>query len=425
MEFINFYTQLNEIHDTRNSRVSVALIIHEETMDSRTSSLVKSLEKIYGVEIKKVEELEHLPKNVDYPWFTPYDVIIGVNSLEVRKLLEYFNWPKKWKTGKGLKQIRGLILDDSYGFFPSEEDGFAYRGWDMLYVSNTLSAEIIQERKIGNTHIIETYGSDYLDYVQSNIKEFEEWTKEINVLKGGEIKVEILDGSFIATILHRKGETKVLEFSKEEAYKLYTLSCLSISLSIPDSHIIPIIETCSNLTPETRILKNINNDERLMILMEERRGRDYGDYAEGISRGISEVMCLGVGDFEIEIGVEEDGGGLVIEFISDSFKVGRDGGWCLNIKTVRKGWENVNCVWQDGLKLFLKFEELEGCGEVEVQVEVKGNVYANVIEKVEVGKFKVKGGGVEERGEWWERREVETEVGGLVERWECEDYDEL
>ncbi|GMH93822.1 hypothetical protein TrVE_jg1881 [Triparma verrucosa] len=411
ISFLKFYSQLKSLPPSPRPSLPSLCIISEES-PSTLLSLQASLSKIYSTKILPASSLIDLPNNVDLPWFISYDIIIGVDSPLVRSVLQKFPWPRKWLTPSGQKQIRGLILPTSYGL-TSPSPPPPPSGYDIIYVSNKISHQtILKNLPSNNVHIIETYGTSTLYYAQSHLRIFEEWTKYIQTVKGCILNVEYSLGIFKVEVI-KVGEVIRLEIY--EGWKLYVLGCLSREVTLPVEYVVDLLETCSSLTESTVLLEKVNGDVKLLEIRG--GGRDMDDYAEGIGRGVSKAICLGAGDARGRGEVERDGEEIKVEFRSDTFKVGRDGGWCLSVNG-----EQVNCVWQEGLSLRLVFDEMEEGveGLIELEIEMRSNIYANRFGKKAVGELTVfksgdGGGGKEKtRKAWSESMEVITEVGRLV-----------
>ena len=154
------------------------------------------------------------------------------------------------------------------------------------------------------------------------------------------------------------------------------------------------------------------------------------DYANMFAFGLSKCLCLGRALVELNVsmtGAEPDeegrlvvraGGTVEVSAETEGFVTGRDGCWCLFVNE-----KLVTCIRQEGLKIKLWFGGRGGRGTV--RVDLRGNVYDNVIrrgknaaifvEEEEAGEGRGIGNRREEnRGEWTKTKLIDVDAGDYL-----------
>ena len=386
-----------------------------------------------------------------------YGFIIGVGSLggEVDILLrkKEHRWPRSWTLKTMQPQYRGFVIVDEKERF--EESG-GVAGWDredwscydVIYVSTDSVKLAIEEAKSdagAGTHVVWQIGIGLKTELKGVGKDAIEafildWRRRgierVDILdEGGEVCVG-QDPAGKATVVladarwdGRKElgsdftvacDNATLIIRPEEVWKLYLVVVSTPYVDITGSLIQPstiestlaLIADDGIVTEEVRGLPGWVKGGAGGGELKDKFGLDEIDRGEAIMYGLTRSMCLGrsAATLNVKIWGVEGGlaleGGVIFTVHTPGWVGGRDGSWCILLNG-----ELVTCIQQDGLGLKVDFEGKVGRIE-NIKVELKGNVYNDVVRTWEGGGFEVReGSGIGEGLKGWGGRTVVEPAG--------------
>ncbi|GMH56126.1 hypothetical protein TrRE_jg2360, partial [Triparma retinervis] len=416
---------------------------------------LEAMKSDFDVEVQTIESIA--ASTASNKWLG-YNFVIGIGSLggPVDHLLrsEESRWPRAWTLKNLQPQYRGFVVVDEGGGLgvSGGAEGWGVEDWrcyDVIYVSaDGVKGALEEARRLAGagTHVVWQNGiglkGDLARVGKKAIDAFiVEWRgrgvervkiidERNQVCGGGEEagKATVVlasagwDGARDSGVVVAEACDATVVIGPDEVWKLYLIVVSTYHVDITESLIQPstvdtILALIADHSIVTREVKGLPGWSKGGGggLRKDKFGLDESDRGEAIMYGMTRSMCLGRSAADLEVvywGVEggtAGEGSVIFTVDTPGWVTGRDGLWCLHLNG-----QLVTCIQQQELGLRVDFEGLGGRVET-VKVELRGNVYDDVVRTWEGEGFEVTAEGREGGGlKGWGGRIVKREGGGIL-----------